>query len=107
MICPAGLAGPAPLNKWQSPLLPVHLMHYHRLIFFRQQPLKILAACRLQPPFDEDGRQINPLLTRLTGNIGGVVKLFNRCGWQAVPESGTSLPHQYSLMAGQGVSGKD
>ena len=25
---------------------------------------------------------------------------------QAEPESGASLPHQYSLMAGQGVPGK-
>ncbi|EAX6862112.1 hypothetical protein AII01_23860 [Salmonella enterica] len=26
--------------------------------------------------------------------------------WQAEPESGASLPHQYSLMTGQGVLGK-
>ncbi|EMW69039.1 hypothetical protein EC2747800_5028 [Escherichia coli 2747800] len=43
---------------------------------------------------------------RLTGNVAGVMKLFNRCGWQTEPESGTSLPYQYSLMAGQGVPGK-
>ncbi|EIR1034411.1 hypothetical protein LWJ20_005633, partial [Salmonella enterica] len=50
--------------------------------------------------------QINPLTARLTGNVAGVMKLFNRCGWQAEPESGASLPHQYSLMAGQGVPGE-
>ncbi|ECH6755583.1 hypothetical protein FP263_23850 [Salmonella enterica subsp. enterica] len=49
---------------------------------------------------------INPLTARLTGNVAGVMKVFNRCGWQAEPDSGTSLPHQYSLMAGQGVPGK-
>ena len=50
--------------------------------------------------------QINPLTACLTGECGEVMKLFNRCGWQAEPESGASLPHQYSLMAGQGVPGK-
>ncbi|EGG5309778.1 hypothetical protein J8P48_004314 [Salmonella enterica] len=49
---------------------------------------------------------INPLTARLTGNVAGVMKVFNRCGWQAEPDSGTSLLHQYSLMAGQGVPGK-
>lgn len=65
-----------------------------------------LSRTNLDAAFDDDGRQIYPLLTRLTGNIGGVVKLFNRCGWQAEPESGASLPHQYSLMAGHGVPEK-
>ncbi len=42
---------------------------------------------------------------RLTGNVAGGMKVFNRCGWLAEPDSGTSLSHQYSLMAGQGVPG--
>lgn len=42
----------------------------------------------------------------ITGNVGSLVKPFNRCGWQAEPESDASLPHQYLLMARQGVSGK-
>lgn len=50
---------------------------------------------------------VNPLMAQLTGNVGGVMKLLNRCGWQAEPGSDVSLPHQYSLMARQGVSGKD
>ncbi|MBC6558788.1 hypothetical protein GW721_22900 [Citrobacter braakii] len=54
--------------------------------------------------FDDDGRQIYPLTARLTGNVAGVMTLFNRCGWRAEPESGASLPHQYSLMAGDGLS---
>ena len=66
-----------------------------------------LSRANLDVAFDDSGRQINPLQTRLTGNVGGMVKLFNRCGWQAEPNSGTSLPHQYSLMAGQGVPGKE
>ena len=61
-----------------------------------------LSRANLDVAFDDSGRQINPL----KGNVAGVMKLFNRCGWQAEPESGASLPHQYSLMAGQGVPGK-
>ncbi|EQA1624921.1 DUF2913 family protein [Enterobacter asburiae] len=65
-----------------------------------------LSRTNLDAAFDNDGRQINPLTARLTGNVTGVMKLFKRCGWQAEPESGVSLPHQYSVMARQGVPGK-
>ncbi|WP_108429654.1 DUF2913 family protein [Klebsiella aerogenes] len=63
-----------------------------------------LSRTNLDVVFDDSGRQIYPLIARLTGNVAGVTKLFNRCGWQAEPDA--SLPHQYSLMAGQGVPGK-
>ena len=66
-----------------------------------------LSRANLDVAFDDKGRQINPLMARLTGNVAGVVKLFNRCGWQAEPENEASLPHQFTLMAGQGVSGKN
>lgn len=65
-----------------------------------------LSRINFDAAFDYDGRQINPLLTRLTGNVEGVVKLFNRGGWQAESAQDASLPHQYLLMAGQGVPGK-
>ena len=58
-----------------------------------------LSRTNLDAAFDDDGRQINPLLTRLTGNVGGVVKLFNRCGWQADSAQDASLPHQFMLVA--------
>ncbi|ELY5855266.1 DUF2913 family protein [Cronobacter malonaticus] len=66
-----------------------------------------LSRANLDVAFDDSGRQINPLTARLTGNVAGVIKLFNRCGWHAEPESGASLLYLYSLMAGQGVPGKD
>lgn len=66
-----------------------------------------LSRSNLNVAFDNNGRQINPLTARLTGNVAGVIKLFNRCGWQAEPESGASLPHQFTLRAGPGVSVKD
>ncbi|EAM2857207.1 DUF2913 family protein [Salmonella enterica] len=65
-----------------------------------------LSRTNLDAAFSDSGRQINPLTARLTGNVVGVMKVFNRCGWQAEPDFGTSLPHQYSLLARQGVSEK-
>lgn len=65
-----------------------------------------LSRANLDVAFDDSGRQINPLTARLTGNVAGVMKLFTCCGCQAEPESGASLPLQYSLMAGQGVPEK-
>ena len=65
-----------------------------------------LSRANLEVAFDDSGRQINPLTARLTWNVVEVMKLFNRCGWQAEPETGASLPHQCSLMARQGVPGK-
>lgn len=61
-----------------------------------------LSRTNLDMAFDDDGRQINPLSAKLTGSVAGVVKLFNRCRWQAEPEGDTSLSHQYTLMTGQG-----
>lgn len=66
-----------------------------------------LSRTSLDVAFDDSGRQINPLPVRLTGNVAGVMKLFNSCGWQVQPEEGASLSLQFTLMAGQGVSGKD
>lgn len=66
-----------------------------------------LSRANLDVAFDDSGRQINPLIARLSGNVAGVMKLFNRCGWHAEPESGTTLPHQFTLMARLGSPGKN
>ncbi|MEV23051.1 DUF2913 family protein [Salmonella enterica] len=66
-----------------------------------------LSRANLDAAFDDNGRQINPLMARLTGSIVGMMKVFDRCGWQAEPSGDVSLPHQFMLMARQGVSGKD
>lgn len=42
-----------------------------------------LSRANLDVAFDDSGRQINPLTARLTGNVAGVMKVFNRCGWLA------------------------
>lgn len=49
----------------------------------------------LDAAFDDTGRQIRPLLIRLTGNVESMATLFNTCGWQHEPD--TSQPHQYLL----------
>lgn len=66
-----------------------------------------LSRANLDAAFDDNGRQINPLMARLTGSIAGMMKVFERCGWQAKPAGDVSLPHQFTLMARQGVSEKD
>ncbi|MFS6817314.1 DUF2913 family protein [Citrobacter meridianamericanus] len=66
-----------------------------------------LSRANLDAAFDDNGRQINPLMARLTGSIAGMMKVFERCGWQAEPAGDVSLPHQFTLMARQGVSEKD
>lgn len=55
-----------------------------------------LLRSNLDVAFDDDGHQVKPLMVRLTGNVPGVEKLFDRCGWQVEPDA--SLPYQYILM---------
>ncbi|EAM2866760.1 hypothetical protein AHS81_24090 [Salmonella enterica] len=57
--------------------------------------------------FTDNGQQINPLTARLTGNVAGVMKLFNRCNWLAESERNASLPHQYTLTVKRMTSGDD
>jgi hypothetical protein len=95
-------------------------MHWnYRLLSDREWPVRnavalsagvngiYLLRANLDVAFDNSSRQINPLTARLTGNVAGVMKLFNRCGWQAEPESDASLLHQFMLMARQGVPRQD
>lgn len=58
-----------------------------------------LSRSNLDASFDENGSQVNPLLMRLTGNITGLIKLFNHCGWEVEPEQDMSMPYCYVLMA--------
>lgn len=59
-----------------------------------------VSRTSLDVAFDDNGDQTTPLTVRLTGNIAGLMKLLNRCGWQAAPDR--TLPHQFTLMAIQG-----
>lgn len=66
-----------------------------------------LSRSCLDNAFDDDGRQLNTLTIRLTGNVAGVVKLFNHSDWHVEADCAASLPCQYTLTARQNVSGKD
>ncbi len=57
-----------------------------------------ILRSNLDVAFDDDGHQVKPLMVRLTGNVPGVEKLFDRCGWQVVPDSDASAPYQYQLL---------
>ncbi|EDF0513819.1 DUF2913 family protein [Salmonella enterica subsp. enterica serovar Enteritidis] len=39
-----------------------------------------LSRANLNAAFDDNGRQINPLMARLTGSIAGMMKVFDLCG---------------------------
>ncbi|MGU7277774.1 DUF2913 family protein, partial [Salmonella enterica subsp. enterica serovar Morehead] len=118
--CTGELSGQNDLFRLTYALETAKDMHWnYRLLSDREWPGRnavalsagvngiYLSRANLDVAFDDSGRQINPLTARLTGNVAGVMKVFNRCSWQAEPDSGISLPHQYSLIARQGVSGKD
>lgn len=62
-----------------------------------------LLKSALDIAFNEEGKQILPVPARISGQIEALNELLKSCGWIALPEGDTSLPHQYSLMAGQGV----
>jgi hypothetical protein len=55
-----------------------------------------LSRTHLDAAFDDNGRQINPLLTRLTGNVADLMPLFSRCGWLAAPEEYLPAPPVYA-----------
>ncbi|EJY7995995.1 DUF2913 family protein [Salmonella enterica] len=42
-----------------------------------------LSRSNLDVAFDDNGYQVNPLMAQLTGNVGGVMKLLNRCVWHS------------------------
>jgi len=50
--------------------------------------------------FDSEGRQILPLMARLTGNVEGLHTLLNKCGWKA--EIVANDQYLYKLVVAQG-----
>ncbi len=64
-----------------------------------------LSRSSLDTAFDADGRQIHPLIGRLTGNVAGLVILLNKNDWHAESDNDISLSNQYRLIARNGLSG--
>lgn len=55
-----------------------------------------VSRASLDAAFDDDGRQVSPLMARLTGRVKGLETLFNRCGWQMTGDGPSGL---YALTA--------
>ncbi|MBC6504644.1 DUF2913 family protein [Citrobacter freundii] len=66
-----------------------------------------LLKSALDIAFNEEGKQVLPVPARISGLVEALNELLKSCGWIALPEGDASLPHQYSLIAGQGVPRKD
>jgi hypothetical protein len=58
-----------------------------------------LSSSSLDSAFDDDGKQITPLLARATGSVTGLKKLLDRCGWAVEPCPDEAV--LYRLMAPQ------
>lgn len=44
-----------------------------------------LSSSSLDTAFDDDGKQITPLMARVTGSVEKLDKLLDRCGWKVEP----------------------
>jgi hypothetical protein len=47
-----------------------------------------LSRSSLDAAFDDEGRQVTPLMARASGAVAGLKQLFIRCGWQIEPQPG-------------------
>lgn len=44
-----------------------------------------LSRSSLDTAFADDGKQLTPLMARVTGSVAGLEKQLNRCGWEVEP----------------------
>lgn len=58
-----------------------------------------LSRSSLDTAFDDDGKQITPLLARATGSVPNLNKLLDRCGWQTEACSKNAEPFLFQLIA--------
>lgn len=66
-----------------------------------------LLKSALDIAFNEEGKQILPVPARISGQVEALNELLKSCGWIALPEGVACPPHLFTLMARQGVPGKD
>ncbi len=58
-----------------------------------------VSRSSLDVAFDDEGKQIMPLMARVTGNVAGFEKLLGRCGWQLEACVNDPMPFLFRLMA--------
>ncbi|MGQ6551067.1 hypothetical protein KGP17_22720 [Serratia sp. JSRIV001] len=49
--------------------------------------------------FDDEGKQIAPIMARVTGNVEGLAKLLDRCRWQLALCQDKQMPYLFQLIA--------
>lgn len=58
-----------------------------------------LSRSSLDAAFDEEGRQVGPLMARVSGAVAGLTQLFIHCGWQMDPLPGNAPADIWRLSA--------
>ena len=56
-----------------------------------------VSQTSLAAAFDAEGRQVKPLMARLTGSVAGLEQLFDRCGWKLVAERNDDFENIFTL----------
>jgi hypothetical protein len=62
-----------------------------------------ISRSELEAAFSEDGRQILPLSLQLTGNVTGLITLFERCNWKCTQNKRSIIPYYYSAESDAGT----
>ena len=58
-----------------------------------------VSQTSLPAAFDAEGRQVKPLMARLTGSVAGLEQLLDRCGWKLVAERNDDCKNLITLAA--------
>lgn len=58
-----------------------------------------LSRSSLDTAFDDDGKQLTPLMARVTGSVANLNKLLDSCGWQTEACAKNAEPFLFQLMA--------
>ncbi|ELP5717445.1 DUF2913 family protein (plasmid) [Enterobacter asburiae] len=58
-----------------------------------------IPRANLNLAFDDDGKQINHIIARLTGNVADVQKMFHHCYWHAESDLDSFMDDKFSLVA--------
>ena len=58
-----------------------------------------VSQTSLAAAFDAEGRQVKPLMARLTGSVAGLEQLLDRCGWKLVAERNDDCKNLITLAA--------
>lgn len=61
-----------------------------------------LSRTKLESAFCEAGQQVNSLSLQATGNVPGLIALFERCNWNCKRIKDSIIPFYYTLTPGQG-----